>query len=42
MGQRRGDDVGGAPKGPVLLLVGVLVGALIALGAFLVMDRDSG
>lgn len=42
MGQRRGDDVGGAPKGPVLLLVGVLVGALIALGAFLVVDRDSG
>lgn len=42
MGQRRGDDVGGAPKGPLLLLVGVLVGALIALGAFLVMDRDSG
>lgn len=49
MGQWRGDDVErastgtrGAPRGPVLLLVGVLVGALIALGAFLVLDRDSG
>lgn len=33
---------GGAPRGPMLLLVGVLVGALIALGAFFVLDRDSG
>lgn len=34
----RGD---GPSKGPMLLLVGVLAGALIALVAFLVVDRDS-
>ncbi|MCD2261525.1 hypothetical protein K3888_02310 [Dietzia aurantiaca] len=36
--ERRG---GGPSKGPMLLLVGVLAGALIALVAFLVVDRDS-
>ena len=41
-GATRRSAGGGAPRGPVLLLVGILVGALIALGAFLVMDRGSG
>lgn len=51
MGQWQGDEgerhAAGAPggggprRGPVLLLVGVLVGALIALGSFLVVDRRS-
>lgn len=35
-------DGGGSRRGPVLLLVGVLVGALIALGALFVVERDSG
>ena len=32
---------GGAPKGPVLLLVGILVGALIALGFYLVVGNNN-
>lgn len=32
---------GGPSKGPMLLLVGVLAGAVFALVAFLVVDRDS-
>lgn len=33
---------GGSRRGPVLLLAGVLVGALIALGTFFVVERSSG